>query len=67
MFIYIYIYIYTTDCLLLNTDLVLMYAYSCLKCRPILCVLQSVKVYRIHKHLKPFCVIVGYITFTHSL
>jgi len=49
-------YIFTTDCLLRNTHLVLMHAYSCLKCRPVLCVLQSVKVYRIHKHLKPFCV-----------
>ena len=52
-------YICTTDCLLRNTDLVLMHAYSCLMCRSVLCVLQSVKVYRIHKHLKPFCVIVG--------
>jgi len=51
--------IYTTDCLLWNTDLVLLYAYSRLKCRPILCVLQSVKVYRVYKHLEPFCVIVG--------
>ena len=42
-------YIYTTDCLLRNTDLVLLYVYSRLKCRPILCVLQSVEVYRVYK------------------
>ena len=42
-------YIYTADCLLWNTDFVLLYAYSCLKCRPILCVLQSVKVDRVYK------------------
>jgi hypothetical protein len=39
-------YVYTTDCLLRNADLVLLYAYSRLKCRPILCVLKSVKAYR---------------------
>jgi len=52
-------YIYTKDFLLRNTDLVLMQAYSYLMSRRALCLLQSVKFYRIHKHLKQFCVNVG--------
>jgi hypothetical protein len=43
-------YVYTTDSLLRNTDLFLLYVCSRLKCRAILCVLQSVKVYSVHKH-----------------
>jgi nuclear pore complex protein Nup62 len=52
-------YIHATDRSLRNTDLVLLYAYSRRKYRPVLCVLHSVKVYRVHKRLKTFCVIVG--------